>query len=104
MVNRAYRVVSSADARASIKEHYEHIRDEGAPENAIRVRRRILAKIKSLNTFPHKYSFYTPLNSPGAIFRSVVQWNYIIIYQVYEDAGVVLVHDIIHGSTQKESA
>ena len=103
MVTRTYRVITSDDAKASVKEHYQHIKDEGAPENAKKVRRTILTKIKSLNTFPHKYSYYTPLNSPGAIFRSVVQWNYIIIYQVYEDAGVVLVHDVIHGSTQKET-
>lgn len=91
------KIIWSERAIASLKEHYDHIKQDSVPA-AKRVKSEIINASKSLNTYPEKYQLdeYYP-NNPGNI-RRFFRWSYRIVYQVNEKTIDVL--NVLHTSQE----
>ena len=93
------KVVWSDEAKASLKEHYDHIKQDSIPA-AKRVKSEIIKASKKLNIYPEQYQIdeYYP-NNPGNI-RRFFRWSYRIIYEINESTIDIL--NVIHTSQEPE--
>ena len=89
------RVIISKKAQTSIKQIYEHLKTEVSLETAKKVKTEIIQKCKSLKNFAG-YSKERYLEDLEGDFRSVMLWNYIIIYSL--TIKEVRVLNVIHAS------
>ena len=102
MVMQKSRVVISHKARASLREHYEYLKQEVSEDTARHVKNGILAKCKSLKTFSG-YSIETYLEDEPVAYRSVTKWEYNIIFRVVDKEVRILniVHTKMHPDKRK---
>ena len=88
-------VIWDREARQSLKEIYNYIKKD-SPPNARSVRKELLKLAGSLGNFPEKYPREPFLEDEMENFRSVVKWSWKIIYEVTDDAIIILM--IFHTS------
>lgn len=91
------KVVWSDRGKASLKEHYDYIKQESLPA-AKRVKLEIINASKTLSSHPEKYQLdeYFP-NNPGNV-RRFFRWSYRIVYQVNEQTIDIL--NVLHTSQE----
>ncbi|MEQ8880476.1 MAG: type II toxin-antitoxin system RelE/ParE family toxin [Cyclobacteriaceae bacterium] len=91
------KVIWSERAKKSLREHYDHIKQDSVPV-ANMVKSEIINASKGLNIHPEKYQLdeYYP-NNPGNI-RRCFRWSYRIVYQVNEKTIDVL--NVLHTSQE----
>ena len=94
---KVYRVIITSNARDSLKDIVNHIKNkQKAPLIARMVKEELLNQILSLESFPEKFSKELFLEGLTGNYRSLVKWRYKIIYKVLADEVWVL--KIIHTS------
>ena len=89
------RLLFSPKARIALQDIYDYIRNTDSPSAAIKVRKALLARCNSLLEFAG-YSTERYLEGMEWEFRSVTQWNYNIIYFVWDNQIEII--EIIHTS------
>lgn len=89
MRKKNYRVVIPPTAKESLRDIVEYIRKDSATA-AIKVRKKLLAIAKSLNTQPERFSKEEYLSMMHGNYRSVTQWHYKIVYKVLIDEVIIL--------------
>lgn len=91
------KVIWSAQAITSLKEHHDHIKVDSATAAKI-VKFQIIEASKGLSTFPERFQLdeYYPDN-PGNI-RRFFKWSYRIVYQVNDDTVDIL--NVLHTSQE----
>ena len=89
------KVIISKKAQVSIWQIYEYLKQEVSLRTAQKVKKGILNKCKSLKDFSG-YSKEEYLKELIGDYRSVTQWNYIIIYNLTDTEIQIL--NIIHAS------
>lgn len=82
-------------ARESLNDIYNYICQD-SPQNAKKVKRELIKLVGSLNDFPEKYSKEDFLVKEPENYRSLNKWSYKIIYEVTEEAIIIV--DIFHTS------
>lgn len=81
-------------AKESLDDIYEYIIQD-SPQNARKVKKELIKLVGSLNDFPEKYSREEFLEEEESEnYRSVSKWSYKIIYEVTDDAIIIV--DIFH--------
>jgi len=80
-------------AKQSLDDIYEYI-GQNSIQNARKVKKSIVKLVGTINDFPDKYSKEEFLRDEPENYRSVSKWNYKIIYEVTNDAIIIL--DIFH--------
>jgi len=93
------KLIISRKAQAALKEIFEFVKKEATPQVAKKVKDTIIAKCKSLKDFA-RYSKESYLDELEGDYRSVTQWDYIIIFSLTEKEVRVL--NIIHTSRHPE--
>ena len=99
MEMKRQKVIISKKAQQSIKNIYEYIKKEVSNQTALYVKNGILQKCKSLKEFAG-YSKERYLTELGYDYRSVTQWNYVIIYRCTKKDVIIL--NIIHAGMHPE--
>ena len=91
------KVIWSDRAKESLKEHYDHIKQDSVPA-AKKVNAEIINASKELSPYPEKYQLdeYYP-NNPGNI-RRLFRWSYRIVYQINEKTIDIL--NVLHTSQE----
>lgn len=89
------KILISQKAQLSIKAIYEYLKTEVSVETAQKVKKGIINKCKELKNFAG-YSKEECLSDLNGDYRSVLQWNYLIIYSVTDKEIRIL--NIIHAS------
>jgi plasmid stabilization system protein ParE len=84
-------------SKESLDDIYEYIRKK-SPQNARMVKKELVNLVGSLNDFPEKYSREEFLLEEPENYRSVSKWSYKIIYEVTDQAIIVV--DIFQTSQQ----
>ena len=88
-MKKHYRVIIPPAAKESLRDIIDYIKKD-SPSAAIRVRKKLITKAKSLRELPERFSSEPFLmNKPGN-YRSVAQWHYKIIYKVLDDEVLIL--------------
>ena len=88
-MKKHYRVIIPPAAKESLRDIIDYIKKD-SPSAAIKVRKKLIAKAKSLGELPERFSSEPFLiNKPGN-YRSVTQWHYKIIYKVLDDEVLIL--------------
>lgn len=80
-------------AKYSLDEIYNYIGKDSL-QNARKVKKGLVKLAGSLSDFPEKYSKEEFLADEPENYRSVNKWNYKIIYEVTEEAIIIV--DIFH--------
>jgi len=98
---RPPKVIISKKAQVSIKEIHEYLRKEVSLETAKKVKKAIIDKCKNLKNFAG-YSKELYLDGD---YRSVSQWNYIIIYNITDKEIRILnvIHASMHPNQRKKN-
>lgn len=93
------KVIISRKAQISIKEIHDYLKKEVSSETAKKVKDSIINKCKDLKDFAsyRKERFLEELDGD---YRSVQQWNYIIIFSLTDTEVMVL--NVIHASMHPE--
>lgn len=99
MVIKKSKVIISNKARASLRSYIKYIKEEVSTEMAEHVRAGILKKCSELKNFS-EYSVERYLETDDKKYRSVTQWNFLIIYTIKGDTVRIL--NIIHTSQHPE--
>lgn len=82
-------------AKESLDNIYEYILQD-SPQNARKVKKELIKLVSSLNDFPKKYSKEEFLVELTENFRSVNKWDYKVIYEITNEAIIIV--DIFHTS------
>jgi len=90
-----YKIIWSLHAKDSIDKIFEYIKAE-SPQNAHKVKRKIIELVNTLTFFPEKHTREQLLDREKGNFRFVPIWNYKIIYEIAENEIIVL--DIFHSA------
>jgi toxin ParE1/3/4 len=92
------RIVFDDDALEDLQRIFRWIANENRPA-AERLIARIFDKIESLLT-PELTHMGRPGLDPGT--RELIEWPYIIVYEVHEDREEIVVLSIVHGAQDRE--
>ncbi len=90
-----YQIAWSLHAKNSLDKIYEYIKEE-SPQNAQKVKRKIIELVSSLIVFPEKYVREQFLDQQKGDFRFAVIWSYKIIYEITDD--IIIILDIFHAA------
>lgn len=88
-MKKYYRVVIPPTAKESLQEIVKHIKQD-SPTAAIKVRKTLLEKAKSLKELPERFSREPFLIDKPGNYRSVTVWHYKIVYKILDDEIVIL--------------
>lgn len=91
------KVIWSDRAQASLKSHYDHIKEDSIPA-AKKVKSEIIRSSKKLSEYPEKFQEddYYP-NSSGNI-RRYFRWSYRVVYEINEKTIDIL--NVLHTSQE----
>ena len=96
---KKYRIIWDDDAKASLRKVYDYIAKDSF-QSARKVRSGIVRKARSLKTFPFRFAVERLLEDQSKEYRSVLIWDYKIIYRVAGDTVRIL--DVFHTSRNPE--
>lgn len=88
-MKKHYRVIIPPAAKESLRDIIDYIKKD-SPSAAIKVRKKLIAKAKSLGELPERFSSEPFLTNKPGNYRSVAQWHYKIIYKVLDDEVLIL--------------
>lgn len=101
MVKKHYKVIWDDEAKASLRSIYNYIKKRESIEQARKVRDEIKDLAKSLGFIPHKYSEDPFLKDEPGDNRFKVIWSYKLVYEIAEDAVIIL--DVFHTSRDPQN-
>ncbi len=96
MVKKKLKIIWDDQAKYSLRNIYNYIKQRESTERAKKVRDKIVSSTKSLNDFPEKFEEEPHLSDISGNYRYKVIWSYKIIYEVTEKAIYII--DIFHTS------
>lgn len=88
---KQYKVQLTPRARASINEIVSDLREAVSSAYATKVRKEILATIKSLKTFPEAHQSFDELSDGNHEYRRALTLRYKIVFTINEDILEVVV-------------
>lgn len=91
------KVIWSERAKESLKEHYDHIKQDSVPA-AKRVKSEIINASKGLNIHAEKYQLDEYYHNNSGNIRRFFRWSYRIIYQINEKTIDIL--NVMHTSQE----
>ena len=103
MVMKKGRVIITHKARTSLHSYIKYLKETVSEETAQHVRKGIIDTCKDLMNFSG-YSIERYLEDESKEYRSVIRWNYNIIYTVFKEEVRVLniIHTSMHPTKRKD--
>ena len=101
MVKKNLRVIWDDEAKASLRNIYNYIKNRESVEQAKKVRNEIRDLAKNLGFIPHKYAEDPFLKDEPGDNRFKVIWSYKIVYEVTND--MIIIMDIFHTSRDPQN-
>ena len=96
MVKKKAGIIWDDEAKRSLRNIYNYIKNQESPDVAGKVIKEIADQAKLLNDFPNKFEQELRLKGESGNFRYKVVWSYKIIYEVTPEMIHIL--DIFHTS------
>jgi plasmid stabilization system protein ParE len=99
---KKYKVQLTPRARASIDKIVGDLRRFGSPTYATKVRREIIAAIKSLKTFPEAHQAFGELTDEEHEYRRALILDYKIVFTVKDEVLEVIVVQVYNQQRGQE--
>ena len=97
-----YKIIMSKQAKSSLRNIYNYIKENDSVQAARKVRDGIKETIAKLAKNPEANGPAQDLNEDTIVYRRILKWNYRIIFKINEDKLRVLVLEI-HNMKQSTS-
>jgi plasmid stabilization system protein ParE len=98
-----YKVKLSKEARASLNEIYDWLKENESLSIAKKVKNGILITISGLVTMPQRNGIFHEISKDEVIYRKALKWSYKIVYVIDEEEIEVIVVAIIHSKVDLQS-
>lgn len=91
-----YNIIITAQAKRSLQQIYDYIKEERSAQAAQKVRQGIRDAIAKLAKNPDSNGLAKDLNDETIIYRRILVWNYRVVFRIEEDKLEVIVIEILN--------